>query len=146
MTEPFRREYHRVVVELLEILRRLLLDRPVGAARTLRRLRRAAAVGARRVGRRIAATMGGDDLHPRELVQRPVEDQVRERDRRLERVADDVPEQPVALEPRGGVQLSGALRVDEDDGAELLGLGPERVELRVADLLAVDAAADGRAA
>ena len=38
------------------------------------------------------------------------------------------------------------LRVDEDEHAELLGLGPERMKLRIGQLLAVDAAADGRAA
>ncbi len=36
--------------------------------------------------------------------------------------------------------------MDEDHHAELLGLGPERVELRIADLLAVDATADPGAA
>src|SRR5437870_12579650 len=36
--------------------------------------------------------------------------------------------------------------MDEDRHAELLGLGPERVELWVAELLAVDAAADANAA
>src|SRR5207245_4242968 len=41
---------------------------------------------------------------------------------------------------------SRALRVDEDERAELLGLGPERMESRIAELLAVDAAADGGAA
>ena len=44
-------------------------------------------------------------------------------------------------------ELAGApvaLRMDEDQHAELLGLGPERMELRIGELLAVDAAADGR--
>src|SRR5882724_8320997 len=39
-----------------------------------------------------------------------------------------------------------ALRMNEDQHPELLGLGPERVELRVGQLFAVDAAADSGAA
>ena len=72
---------------------------------------------------------------------------MRERDRRLERIADHVVEEAVALEASG--DLGGharALRMNEHEHAERLGLRPEWVELRVADLLAVDAAADGRAA
>ena len=82
-----------------------------------------------------------------ELVERALEDQVRERDGGLERIADHVVEVAVALEPvlEVGRGASG-LRVDEDHHAELLGLGPERVELGVAELLAVDAAADASAA
>ena len=45
-----------------------------------------------------------------------------------------------------GSELARALRMDEDQDAELLGLGPERMELRVGQLLAVDAAADADAA
>src|SRR3989449_11767700 len=82
-----------------------------------------------------------------ELVERALEDQVRERDGGLERVADHVVEVAVALEPVLEVgRGAGALRMDEDHHAELLGLGPERVELRIADLRAVDAAADPGAA
>src|SRR5207247_2337812 len=106
-----------------------------------------AQIGARRVGRQIAAPVGPADRQAGEFVEGAVEDQVRERDGRLQRVADDVAQQPVALEPLR--DLGGdarALRMDEDEHAELLGLGPERIELRIADLLAVDAAADAGAA
>src|SRR5436309_3443863 len=72
------------------------------------------------------------------------EEQVRERDGRLERVADHVRQQTVALEPaRQRLRCPCSLGMDEDEDAELLGLGPERVKLRVAQLLLVDAPADG---
>jgi hypothetical protein len=68
--------------------------------------------------------------------------------RRMEiRVADRVVEPAAAPEPpgdRGGD--AGGLRMDEHEHAKLLGLGPEGMELRVGQLLAVDAAADGGAA
>jgi hypothetical protein len=43
-----------------------------------------------RVGRQVAAAVGGADLEPGEAIQRALKDQVRERDGGVERVADDV--------------------------------------------------------
>src|SRR5206468_3414441 len=89
------REDERVDVELLEILRRLLLQRlgaPVGKGHADR-------VGARRVRRQIAAAVRCADLQPGEPVERALEDQVRERDRRLERIADGVLEPAAASQP-----------------------------------------------
>src|SRR5438094_3324991 len=137
------REDERVEVELLEILRRLLLQRlgaPVGEGHADR-------VGTRRVGRQIAAAVGRADLQPGKAVERTFEDQVRERDRGLERIADGVLETAAALQPRLEVGRGAiGLRVDEHQHAELLGLGPERVELRVGQILAGDAAAHTGAA
>src|SRR5690348_9332372 len=90
--------------------------------------------------------MGAADLETGELVERSLEDQVRQRDRRFERVADDVGEPAAALEPTARFEFRGSLRVDKNEDAERLGLGPERVELGVGQLGAVDAAADQRTA
>src|SRR4030095_11539666 len=133
-------EDDRVVIHLAQVLGRLLLDRG-GAADGEDP---AALVGAPRVRGQEAAAVRGADLEPREPVEGALEDQVRERGGGLERVADHVVEEPITLEPAGRVQLRVALRMDEDQHPELLGLGPEGVELRVGDLLAVDAASDGR--
>src|SRR6266853_4944075 len=137
--QGLRGEDDRVVVHLAKVLGRLLLEL-AGAARGERQ---AALVGAPRVRGQEASAVGGADLEAGKAVEGALEDQVRERDGGLERVADHVVEEPVALEAGGRVQLRGALRVDEHRHPELLGLGPERVELGIGDLLAVDAAPDG---
>src|SRR5262249_6514162 len=104
-------------------------------------------VGASRIRRQVAAAVRRADLEAGELVEGALEDQMRQRDGRLERVADHVPEIAVALEPALELRRRARhLRVDEDEAAELLALRPEGMELRIADLLAVDAAADGGAA
>ena len=82
------------------------------------------------------------DLQAGEAIQRALEDEVRQRDRRLERVADRVREQAVAIQPAAALELRRALRVNEDQGAELLRLRPEWMELRIAQLHALDAAAE----
>src|SRR5262249_53325141 len=106
--------------------------------------READVVGARRVRRKIAAAVRAADLEARKAVERALEDEVRKRERGLERVADGVLEAAVALE--AALQLRGADRMDEHQHAELLGLLPERVELRIRELLPFDAAADAGAA
>ena len=138
------REDERVEVELPQILGRLLLELRRGAPV---REGHADRVGARRVRRQVAAAVRRADLQSREAIERALEDQVRERDRGLERVADrrcSSPPLPLSRLPK--VPARRPLRMDEDQHAELLGLGPERVKLRVGQLLAVDAAADAGAA
>src|SRR5438132_2979399 len=140
----FGREHDVVVVQLPEILRGLLLEWPVLGAGASIGEGQTALIGAPRVRGEVAAAVRGADLEPGEAIERSLEDQVRERDGRLERVADHVRQQAVALEPaRQRVRGPRSLRMDEDEDAELLGLGPERVKLRVAQLLLVDAPADG---
>ncbi len=53
---------------------------------------------------------------------------------------------PLPLEPAARLQFAGAERVHEYQDAELFGLGPDRVEFRVGQLLPGDAAADRQAA
>src|SRR5215813_904483 len=71
---------------------------------------------------------------------------MRKSDRRLERIADHVVQYAVTFEPTGSAQIGGTLRMNEDEYAKLLGLGPERVKFWIRQLLAVDASADQCAA
>src|SRR5215472_17432116 len=57
-------------------------------------------------------------------------------------VADYVLQHAVSFEPAGSAEFGGALRMDENQRAELFGLGPEWMKFRVRQLLAVDAAAN----
>ena len=125
MTKRFGREHQRVEIELIEIFGRLLLQLDVGIA-VLRR-DEAGVIGARRVGRQISAAVRRDDLEARKFVERALEDQVLQRDRGVERIADGVREPAVALEAGG--KLRRALRMDEQHGAEFFGLGPDRMKL-----------------
>ena len=136
------REDDGVVVELAQVLGGLLLERARAAVGEGGEDR----VGPRAVGGQIAAAVGRADLEPGEAVQRALEDQVRERDGGLQGIADGVGEHAVALEPAGRLQLRRALRMDEDERAERLRLGPEGMEARVGQLRPVHAAADGGAA
>src|SRR5947207_3091951 len=94
----FGREHDVVVVQLPEILRGLLLEWPVLGAGASIGKGQAALIGAPRVRGEVAAAVCGADLEPGEAIERSLEDQVRERDGRLERVADHVRQQTVALE------------------------------------------------
>ena len=87
------------------------------------------------------------DLQAGKAIERALEDQVRERDGGVERIADDVGEIAVALKPvLELIRRAVACGWMKTSDAQLLGLGPERVELRIGDLLAGDVAADRRAA
>src|SRR5215472_10384109 len=90
--------------------------------------------------------MRGADLEPGKGIERSLKNQVRQSDRRLQRVAYHILQHPVALKPAAGAEFGCALRVDENHHAELLGFGPKWVEFGIRQLLAVDAAADQRAA
>src|SRR5262249_56810228 len=94
--------------------------------------------------RRTATALGVGTLEARKTVERAFEDQLLQRDRCVERIADRVSEPAVAFEAR--VELGRALRMDEKDGAELFGLGPDRMVLGLGKALAQHAAADGGAA
>src|SRR5689334_6467011 len=90
--------------------------------------------------------MRGADLQSRKAVERALEYQVRQCDRRFERVADRVGQQAAALEPAARLQFPGPERVHEDEDPELFRLGPNRMEFRVGQLLPGNAAADRQAA
>src|SRR5579883_1896926 len=109
------REHQRVIVELVEIFGGLLLEMDVRIA-VLRR-DEAGVIVTRRIRRQVAAAVRRDDLETGEFVERAFEDQVLERQRRLERIADGVRQPAVAMEARR--KLGHALRMDEQRGAEL---------------------------
>src|SRR5262249_7085109 len=83
--------------------------------------------------------MRGAYLEPRKTVERSLEDQVRQRDRGLERIADRIGQQAAAGEPAARLQFAGAKWVQEDQHAQFLALGPERVESWVCQFLAGNA-------
>src|SRR4029077_15113633 len=97
------------------------------------------------VGRQIAARKRGADLQSRKSVERAFEDQVRRGGGAVERIADRALERALAEEPARGGDLARALRVNENQHAELFGLGPERVQLLVGEVLVIDAGVDQRA-
>src|SRR5262245_34204444 len=102
MTQPLAGEDERVEVHLFQVLGRLLLQRFRAGGRE----GDATLIRSRGVGRQVSATMRGADLQVRKLVQRTFEDQMRQRDRRLERIADDVAQETVALHSRADVRYA----------------------------------------
>src|SRR5438132_8791931 len=97
-------------------------------------------VAARGVGAEIAAAMRGNDLEPREAIERSLEDQVLQGDRGVERIADGVRQPAVALETLG--EFRRTLRMDEQHRAEFFRLGPAGMEFRIGKILTQHATAD----
>ena len=91
-------------------------------------------VDAARIGAEIAAAMHGENFQFRMPFEHAVEDQVVQSERRFERIADDV----VEIKARQALALGEAVRMDDDQRAELLGLLPERREGRIGQFLAGD--------
>ena len=91
------------------------------------------------IGRWEPAAMRGANLEAREAVERPFKDQMRQGNRGFERVADRVRQKTIPGQPAARFQFAGE-RVHEDERPKLFALGPERVEFRVGEILAGDAA------
>ena len=72
--------------------------------------------------------MRGAYLEPGKTVERPLEDQVRQRDRGLEWIADRIGQEAAADEPTARLQFAGAKWVHENQHAQFLAFSPERVE------------------
>jgi hypothetical protein len=72
-------------------------------------------VHACRVVAEVAAAVRRDEFQPEVALEHAPEDEVRQRERGVERVADDVGEE-VLLQPAG---VGEAARVEEDDGAQV---------------------------
>src|SRR5437660_3235969 len=141
MAQRLGREDERVVVELAQVLGRHLLERHRRAALGEREADVVRAIGVRG---EIAAAVRRAELETGEAIERAFVDEMRERERRLERIPDGVLEPAVAAQ--AVCEIRRALRVHENEHAELLGLGPERMELRLRQFLALDRATDRRAA
>src|SRR5215831_17982265 len=97
------------------------------------------AIDAAHIIRHVAAAMGDADFKSGKAFQHAVVHQRRDRHGLLERLPDAVPEM-IALET--GVAIAAGM--NEDDGAELFRLGPERPQLRVAELHRSGRGRDGR--
>src|ERR1700710_1721656 len=85
--------------------------------------------------------MGGDNLEAGKAIECPLEDQVLQCNRGVERITNRVRQPTIAFEALG--EFGRALRMDEQDGAEFFSLGPYRMELWVGKILAQHAGADG---
>src|SRR3954470_7857561 len=85
--------------------------------------------------------MRGDDLETWKTVKCPFEDQVLQSNRGVEWIADCVRQPAIAFEALGG--FGRALRMDEQNRAEVFSLGPHRMEFRVGKILAQHTGADG---
>src|SRR5260370_37902112 len=124
MADRLGRENQGIEIYLLEIVRRMFRELHV----------RVAAVGATHasmvatisIGAQETATVSGNHFQPGKAIKRALEDKVRERDGRLQRIADRVAEPAVAGESL--VEFGHALRMDEQGHAECLRLGPYRME------------------
>src|SRR5260370_16015655 len=102
MTQPFGSEDHRVEIQLPQIFRSVFLGSLAPFRKSYATVIRAAGVGWQ-----IAARMGRANLEPREPIERPVENQMRQKNRGLERIADHVGQSPAALQTL--VQLRNSL-------------------------------------
>src|SRR5207244_2272496 len=83
------------------------------------------------VRRQESAAMGRDHLQPGKAIEGAFKDQMRERNRRLQRVADRVDEPAIAREAL--VEFGYTLRMNEQRHAEFFSLGPYRMEFRVGE-------------
>src|SRR5207237_9173751 len=84
--------------------------------------------------------MGGAELQARKAIQRPLKNEMGERNGGFEWIANDVGEQAVALQPfLGGCD---ALGMEENQCTELLRLGPKGVQFCYRQLLDVVAPPD----
>src|SRR6185312_5928776 len=129
MAQCLRRKYNRIEEKLSvpQIRRRVFLrQRPDAIGESpAHRIR---AVG---VGRQKTSAMRGTNLQSREPVERAFKDQVRQRDRCLQRIADRVGQQAAAAKPSARLQLPRAERMHEDQYAKFLALGPEGMKARI---------------
>src|SRR5207248_7695005 len=95
MPQRLGREDERVVVELAQVLGRLFLERHRRAALGEREADVVRAIG---VGGEIAAAVRRAELESGEAIERAFVDEMRERERRLERIPDRVVEPAVAAQ------------------------------------------------
>src|SRR5262245_34140484 len=110
MTDRLGREDQGVEIDLLEVFGWLFLQLHVGIAAF--RADQAGMIRALGVRRQEAAAMSRDHFQAGIAVESALEDQMRQRDRRAQRIADGVAEPAIAGEPL--VELRNALRMDEE--------------------------------
>ena len=125
----YGREHDGVDVDALEIRRRRLRQAAVAV-----RTRAPGVVDAARIGAEIAAAVHGEDFQLRVAFEHAVEDQIMQRDRRLQRIADDV----VEIKARQARRLGETVGMNHHQRAEFFRLFPERREGRIGQFLAGD--------
>src|SRR5690348_1672940 len=120
--ELMRREHDRIDIDSLEISR----GRPRQCAVTIG-TRTPGMVDATEIGAKISAAMHRQDFESRMTLKDAIEDQIVQRDRRLQRIADDI----VEIEPCQPGSFSKAVGMDHHQGPELLRFLPEWRECRI---------------
>src|SRR6516225_7672304 len=133
MPDRLGRKDERIEIDLFEIFARLLLQLDVGIA--IDRTDQAGVIRTIRVGGQVAATMRGDHLQPGESIERALEDEVRQHDARLCRIADRVGEEAIAGETF--LELRQPLRMNEQGHTQFFRLRPDGMEFWVRKFLAV---------
>ena len=96
----------------------------------------AAVIRASFVGWQVASGVRSADFQAGELVERPVENQVRKKNRGLQRIADHVAQSTFARE--AFIEFRNPLRMHEDEAAEFFGFAPKGIEFRIRQFVAVD--------
>ncbi len=86
--------------------------------------------------------MRGADLEAWKAVKRSFEDQMRQGYRGFEWVANRISQETIPGQPAAWFQFAGTERVHEDEHTQLFAFDPERMEFRVGEILAGDAAAN----
>src|SRR5262249_3233763 len=117
-----RCEYDRVEIDFLQIGARWVRQVTVRI-----RARPPGMVDPPRIGAQKSAAVNGQDLQAGVALKYAVENQIMQRDRGIERIADHI----VEVEAREPVGLGESGRMDQNKRAEFFGLAPERGKCRV---------------
>src|SRR5688572_15077529 len=129
MTQALRFVHQRVEPDATQILDRTFAGRGPRFRPHVVAMIRAAAVA-----RKITATMSGHDLQPRVSIQHATKNEMGQRKGRLQRLPDDVAE----IVRAQAFSKRCAEGMNENDGAELFGRGPEWREVMRPELQLVD--------
>ena len=113
------RENDAVDKDLLEVMRRWMRQISLQSGERPRRGRSA------RIGAEISAAMHGKQLQVRMALEYAIEDEIMKRKRRLERIADHI----IEIERGETLAFGEAIRMNDDERPELLGLVPEWCEV-----------------
>src|ERR1700674_75960 len=138
MPHVLRRKKHGIVIQLLQILRRRPLQRLTKIGE-----RDQALIVPARVRGQVSPAVRRADFQFREKVQRSVLNQMSERESCFQRMSDDIVEKSISLQPFFVDRRPRGLRMDKNQGLQLLGLGPKWVKLRSGKVVSIHAAADG---
>src|SRR5579864_4409880 len=96
------------------------------------------------VRRQVAAAVRAANFQAGVAVQGTLENQVGESDSRLQRIADYIGKESIALKSLQAIHKSGGMQKQQN--AEFLGLGPQGIEFGIRQFVAVHAAANFKTA